>query len=340
MTLNTPTSAPNAAEPRYPELVSQVAAQLAAHAGPIVIVAHIDPDGDALGSCLGLQRALRSLGKQAQTYMDVPRYLAFLPQAGELQTGLTAWPENALLVVLDVDSSDTVRVAGADVGRYSGPIINIDHHGTNRREAALSVVDPSRAATAQMVKDVVDALGLPLTEEVATPLLLGLSSDTGNFRFSNTTPQVLRDAATLVEAGAKLAWLSDQLSRNPRRYYELLREVLSAMQFSDDGLVVYSRIDEAALARVGAGWEDVESYVNTLRSAEGSELAVMVKDYGSRVKLSLRSRGQVSAQNIAVALGGGGHVPAAGATLEEPYAAVQPRLEAAIDTELRRVGLR
>ncbi len=345
MTLSSSSATANAAEPQYPVLIQQAAQQLREHRGPVVILAHVDPDGDALGSCLGLQRALRSLGYDAQTYLQPPRYLSFLLQEGELLPQLTHWPENALLVVLDVDSSDAARVAGADVASYTGPLINIDHHGTNRREAALrpgglSVVDPSRAATTQMVKDVLTALSVAWSADIATPLLLGLSTDTGNFRFSNTTPQVLRDAAQLLEYGANLAWISDQLARNPRRYYELLKEVLSAMQFSPDGLIVSSRIDQAALDRVGAAWEDVESYVNMLRNADGAELAVMYKDYGDVVKLSLRSRGTVSAQNIAVALGGGGHVPAAGARVEAPFAEVEARLEAEADAELRRAGLR
>lgn len=330
----------NAAEPRYAQLVQEAAACLRTHPGPIVILAHVDPDGDALGSCLGLQRALRSLGKDAQTYMQVPRYLTFLPQEGEVLPRLESWPEGALAAVLDVDNIDTVRVAGADISAFGGPVVNIDHHGTNRREAAVSLVDPSQAAAAMMIKDVVDALGVPWTGEIATPLLLGTSTDTGSFRFSNTTPQVLRTAADLVEHGAALSWINDQMARNPPRYYALLREVLDQMAFSPDGLIVSSQVNEATLKRTGSAWEDVEAYVNTIRNADGAELAVMFKDYGERVKVSLRSRGRISAQNVAVALGGGGHVAAAGASVDAPYAETVQRFEAAADAELRRVGLR
>ncbi|GAA4008149.1 bifunctional oligoribonuclease/PAP phosphatase NrnA [Deinococcus rubellus] len=330
----------NAAEPRYAQLVQEAAACLKLHPGPIVILAHVDPDGDALGSCLGLQRALRSLGQDAQTYMDVPRYLTFLPHEGEVLPRLEGWPEGALAAVLDVDNTDLARVAGADITAFKGQVVNIDHHGTNRREATVSLVDPSQAAAAMMIKDVVDALGVPWTGEIATPLLLGTNTDTGSFRFSNTTPQVLRTAADLVEHGADLAWINDQLARNPQRYYALLREVLDQMAFSSDGLIVRSRVDEAALARTQAEWEDVESYVNTIRNADGAELAVMFKDYGERVKVSLRSRGRVSAQNVAVALGGGGHVAAAGASVDAPYKEAFSRFNAAADAELRRVGLR
>ena len=120
-------------------------------------------------------------------------------------------------------------------------------------------------------------------------------------------------------------------------YYTLLREVLGSLEFLHGGRVVLARVDEAMLERAGSAWEDVENYVGMLRNAEGSQLAVMVKDFGERVKLSLRSRAGVSAQNIAVTLGGGGHVPAAGASLNQPWPEVFPELDAAITAELARV---
>ena len=333
----------NLPEPLYAQLAAQVAQTLADHTGEIVILSHVDPDGDALGSCLGLQRTLRAIGRQAQTYMLVPPYLEFLPQPGEVRPTLEAWPAGALLVVLDVDNNDVRRVAGADLSSYSGQVINVDHHGTNQRKADLGLVDPSQAATAGMMADIVNALlttaQLPWTPEIATPLLTGLNTDTGSFRFANTTPAVLRQAAQLVERGARLSWINDQLAQNPPRYFALLKEVLGSMAFSAGGLIVSARVDDAMLVRAGAEWDDVESYVNTIRSAKGSELACLYKDYGQHVKVSLRSRGRVSAQNIAVALGGGGHIPAAGATVQGEFGAVRRAFEAAAQTELERVGL-
>ncbi len=335
--------ASNAAEPRYAELVAQIAQELGGHTGETVILAHVDPDGDALGSCLGLQRALRAAGKSAQTYMKLPAYLEFLPQPGEVLPQLGSWPEDALLVVLDVDNNDARRVAGADLSTFTGRVVNVDHHGTNLRRADLGLVDPTQAATAGMVADIVElvlkAAGQPWTPEIATPLLTGLNTDTGSFRFASTTPAVLRQAANLVERGAQLAWINDRLSQNPPRYFALLKEVLGSMAFSAAGLIVTARVDDAMLARAGAEWDDVESYVNTIRSAQGTELACLFKDYGTQVKVSLRSRGRVSAQNIAVALGGGGHFPAAGATVQGDYETVSAAFKAAAQTELTRAGL-
>ncbi|GAA5511853.1 bifunctional oligoribonuclease and PAP phosphatase NrnA [Deinococcus carri] len=326
----------NEAAPHYAQDVAAVAAKLKMHPGPIVVLSHENPDGDALGSVLGLTRALRALGKTVVAPLDAPRYLRFLPKEGELSAPLTAWPAGALAAVLDVDNNDPARVAGADLSTFTGEVVNVDHHGTNARRAAALVVDPGQPATAMMVADVVDALGVPWSEAIATPLMLGLNTDTGSFRFDSVTPRTFEVAARLRACGARLGWLNDQLGQRPRSYYTLLREVLNTLEFLHGGRVVLARVDASMLERTGASWEDVESYVSLLRGAEGSVLAVMVKDYGDRVKLSLRSRDGVSAQNIAVALGGGGHVPAAGASLTLPYPEVRARLDEAITAELAR----
>ena len=321
------------------ELTAAIAARLRAQGGPIVILSHVDPDGDAIGSCLSLQRALRALGKDARTHMRVPRYLQFVPEPGEIAPPLEAWPEGALLVVLDVDNNDTARVEGADLKGFTGEVINVDHHGTNLRRATLSLVDPSQAATAQLVMLLVDALGVEWTSDIANPVLLGLNTDTGSFRFSNTTPEVLRAAADLVERGGSLPWMNEHLAQQPRSYFALLEGVLSSMAYPFGGLVVTARVTSAMLARAEASWEDVENYVGVIRSAEGTELAALFKDYGDSVKLSLRSRGRVSAQNIAVACGGGGHVAAAGATLHQSFEEAHATFEREAARELARVGL-
>ncbi|MBZ9712974.1 DHH family phosphoesterase [Deinococcus multiflagellatus] len=321
----------------YQEQLQAVARVLGAHTGPIVVLAHENPDGDALGSVLGLSRALRSLGREVLAPMQVPRYLAFVTQPGELCAPLTEWPAGALAAVLDVDNNDAARVAGADLGTFTGPVVNVDHHGTNARRATAGVVEPAIPAAAMMVADLLAVMNVPLTPEIATPLMLGLVTDTGSFRFDSVTPATFDCAARLRAAGARLGWLSDELGRNPRTYYTLLREVLGTLEFLHDGRVVLARVTEEMLTRAGAAWDDVENYVGTLRNAEGAQLAVMIKDYGDRVKVSLRSRAGLSAQNIAVALGGGGHVPAAGATLNLPYQAARAQLDAAVASELARV---
>lgn len=329
-------SSPNQPDSQYQQDLKKAAQAILQHQGPYVLLAHENPDGDALSSVLGLSRALRSMGRQVYAPMNLPRYLSFLPQEGELCQALIDWPADAMAVVLDVDNNDPERVAGADLTSFAGPVVNIDHHGTNARQATAHVVDPSQPAAALMVADLLDVMGIEWSEELATPLILGLYTDTGNFAFESVTPHAFERAANLRAHGARIGWLNESLRQNTPSYYFLLREMLGQMEFTENGRAVLVHITEEMLERAGGTWEEVEPFVGMLRNTEGVQLAVIIKDQDQRVKLSLRSKGGISAQNIAVALGGGGHVPAAGASLSEPYEQVRPRLDAAIRAELER----
>ncbi|RIH84766.1 DHH family phosphoesterase [Calidithermus roseus] len=318
----------NHADPQYWAKLQLVADTLKGIQGPIVVVSHVDPDGDAIGSSLGLARALKALGKQVTWIAKVPRYLSFLVREGEASPPIEHLPEGTTLVV--VDAAEPSRVEGAPV---EGFVINLDHHGTNPRFGNLAVVDPSKAATCQIVKELIDLLGVPWTPELATVVLTGLITDTGNFRFSNTTPELLCTAADLIAHGVPYAELTDRLQWRPPEYFISLAKVLSTIQFHFGGLVVTAHMPP------GDYEDDSDDYVGQIRYAEGSQLAVFLRQRGEDVKVSLRSRGGVSAQAIAVKLGGGGHVPAAGATLrgmtlEQAY----PKVLAAVEEELRRSG--
>lgn len=318
----------NGPEPRYWEKVRAIADTLKEIEGSIILVSHVDPDGDAIGSSLGLARALKNLGKQVTWIAEPPRYLRFLVREDEYADPITAVPKGATLVVLD--AAEPGRVEGAPV---EGFVINIDHHGTNPRFGYLSVVDPSKAATAQIVKDLIETLGVTWTPEIATPVLTGLITDTGNFRFANTTPEVLHTAAELVGHGVNLAELTDRLQWRPKSYFKAMGAVLSTVQFHFNDLLVTAHMPSDVKV------EDSDDFVGNIRYAEGSQIAVFLREREDGVKLNIRSRGGVSAQAVAVKLGGGGHVPAAGATLrgvalEQAY----QKVLSAVEEELRRVG--
>ncbi len=325
----------NESEPRYWEKMRLVADVLRNSDAPVVIIAHEDPDGDAVGSTLGLARALRQLGREVWWVVDPPRFLRFLAREGEIHEPVDELPDDAILVVLD--SGDRHRAVGAPV---TGFVINIDHHGSNSRFGQIHIVDPAKAAAAQMVKDLIDSLEVEWTEDIATPVLTGLITDTGNFRFGNTTPEVLETAAELVGHGVNLAELTDRLQWRPPQYFKLMGMVLSTVQFHFGGLAVTAHVTREMSEEAGSGEEDSDDFVGVIRYAEGSYVAAFLKEREGATKVSIRSRPGVSAQNIAVELGGGGHVPAAGATLEgltieEAY----PVVLAAIEKELQRAGL-
>ena len=326
----------NAGDPQYFEKLGAIATRLQSHTGSIVVAAHEDPDGDALGSVLGLSRALQSIGLQAVPIGVPPKYLEYLPQIGELTSSLAVLPPDALLVALD--SAEVTRVIGVPMNQPGIPIINIDHHGSNPRFGEIALVSPDKAATALMVKDLIAALGVTLTAEIAAPLLTGVITDTGFFRNSNANGEVLRAAADLVEAGASMVRINEALGITTRNSFKLQSEVYATIRYDLGGKVISAHVNEAMLSRVGCTWEEVESLVSHLRSAEGTLLAVLYKDYGDKVKVSMRSKADVSAQAIAVALGGGGHVPAAGATVQGDLEHTRAALLLEAQREFERVG--
>ena len=219
----------------------------------------------------------------------------------------------------------------------------LDHHGTNNRAGDLVCVEPGRAATAHLVKDVIDALPLDWNAELATPCLTGLLTDTGNFRFGNTTPDVLHAAAELIAYGVAYTELTDRLQRRHPDYFRMLGKVMSTVTFPLGGLVAVAEITQQMRAEIGPTDDDSSDYVGLIRYAEGVLVALFLReekgdDGGPKTKVSVRASAGVSAQAICVALGGGGHVAAAGATLRVELDEAKTLVLAATRAELKRTG--
>lgn len=327
----------NAADQHYHSNLSAIADQLLRWEGPIVIVAHVDPDGDALGSALAMKRALDGLGKRTTLPLDPPRFLDFMAEPGELSSPVDGFEAETLLLVLDV--SDAGRTAGAPTDGAAF-VINIDHHGTNDRFGDLALVDPSRAATALIVKDLIEEMGIAWTPATATPCLTGILTDTGTFRFGNTEPNVLRAAADLIEAGGvAYAQLVDRLQWRHPDYFTVLGRVMSTVEFPFGGLAVMAQLRHEMRADLPASLDDSTDYVGLIRYAEGSHVALLLREADGGTKVSVRARDGVSAQAICLELGGGGHVAAAGATLQLGMEPARVRVLAAVQAELERRGL-
>lgn len=321
----------NRGDERYPDVLAEMARRARAWEGPVVVVAHVDPDGDALGSALGIARALTSLGKRVLVPMQPPAYLRFLVKPGELTEPLDALPPGALVFVLDV--GEPARVAGAPL-EGAAELFNIDHHGTNSRFGDLAVVEPGKAATAMLVKEFIDALQITWTADVATPCLTGILTDTGNFRFGNTSVEALQTASELLAHDVDYGELTDRLQWRHPDYFPLLGKVMSTVTFAFDGQLVWAELTEAM--RAGSEDDDSDDFVGVIRYAEGAKVAVLLKERGDTVKVSVRAREGVSAQRICLSLGGGGHVAAAGATVPGTLAEVEAKMLAAVRAELDR----
>ena len=211
-------------------------AHLLRRGGRVLAISHISPDGDAIGSLLGFGWVLRSVIPDARLTLacadPVPAQFQWLPGAGEI---ISAPPAGPWDVVVGLDASDGARLGSpfrpADFG--ATPIVVIDHHVTNLRFGTLNYVDPTAVATSQIVVDLADALGAPISREAATCLLTGLVMDTLGFRTSNVTPQVMAVAMRLMEAGANLAEITERaLNHRPLNTLRLWGQALANVQIS------------------------------------------------------------------------------------------------------------
>lgn len=290
----------------------------------VLLTAHERPDGDAFGSLFGLQAALRSLGKEAPVYIrhPVPRkYERLMPAGREVWT--SRWPADGCfdgVVCLDVTEEARVDLPdGVTLSQVSDNICVIDHHPDNQRFGTLNWVDPEMAATSQMIAELWCGEALPIPGEgAATALLTGLVADTGGFRFQNTTPAALRAAALLIEAGADCREIMDAMFMSePYARRVLEARLLEDAVFCFKGSLVYSILTEELLREVGVDKQDTEGLIDTLKVIEGVDVACLLQPGEGRVRISLRSRrAEFPVNELAHALGGGGHPLAAGAWVE------------------------
>ncbi len=302
-----------------------------------VMVSHVKPDGDTLGAALALGIALKSIGKRVCYFQQdpVPRNLQFLPDTEFVSRDLPAdLPPDTLFVFGDM--SNALRA-----GEFLPPlkrenILNIDHHLGNERFGALNYIIDSEASTGSCVLLILQAMGLTISAPVATCLLTCIMTDTGGFMHNNTTPNVLRTGAMLMEAGADKYEITEQIFANKRfAAQRLLGLALCAAVLEEDGRYCWTYVDEAMLENAGGDGEDTEEIVNHLRAVEGVEVAALFKDFDGAVRVSLRSSGRINVQAVAATMGGGGHFMASGLT----YPGDRQAAIAGVRDALKKAGL-
>ena len=309
--------------------------QALAEAERILLVTHLQPDGDAIGSLLGLANALRARGKQPDLAVDggVPAFLHWLPGAGDVRAKLDS---GSWEIMVSLDSSDEERSGECGVyGRaHSARVINVDHHPSNTGFGDLHVVVPTAVSTTEIVYDWLPHLGVALNAEIAAPLLVGLVTDTIGFRTSNVTARTLTLAGDLMDAGVLLPdVVARTLNSKPYRAIALWQRVLASVQLAD-GLIsgVITREDWETV-----GYDDTSDggLIGYLIATDEARAAVVYKEReDGRIEISLRSKPGVDVSKVAVTLGGGGHTQASGATIDGPLDAAQARVQPLLRTAL------
>jgi phosphoesterase RecJ-like protein len=300
-----------------------------------VFVSHVKPDGDTLGAGLALGLALRAMGKRVNYFQQdpVPRNLRFLPDSDRVARELPAdLPADALWVFCDM--SDSSRAGEFLPALERRNMLDIDHHLANSRFGGLNYILEDECSTGTVVLRILRALGARVTPEIATCLLTTIMTDTGAFMHSNTTADVLRVAAEMMDLGADREQITTEIFSNKR--FAAIRIVGAALEratLDDDGRYCWSVVDDAMLAAAGADGEDTEEIVQHLRAVEGVDVAALFKAYDGELRVSLRSNGRVNVQSAAGRLGGGGHFRAAGLTFPGTLAEAREAVHAALLAE-------
>jgi phosphoesterase RecJ-like protein len=300
-------------DPRVPR---DVLAALDRAPGRALMLGHVHPDADVLGTLLALGEALERRGWRvvAGGPHPAPAALDFLPGIDRYEV-LTALGGPFDAVVL-TDCPNPARTEGLiDAARAASPtVINIDHHPDNRRYGTVNWIDVDAAATGEMLYRLLVALGAPLTPSIAANLFTAIHTDTGSFRYSNVTPETFRIASALTEAGADPAAVASALyERRAPDALRFLGESLSRVRLSEDGRIAWLALPAGL---VPERFIEAEELVNYPRSIASVKVGCLLRELGpGRVKVSLRAKGEVDVNRVAAKFGGGGHANAAGCTV-------------------------
>ena len=304
-----------------------------------LITGHRNPDGDALGSALGLALALDAAGKEAHVVMRDAWSSAYSKMPGISRVAVADalpddWP-SGWDALLTMECPEADRAGWPNL--LAGPVMNVDHHPGNTRYGAVNLVDLPAAAVGEIVADLLDLLGWPLTKDIATNLWVSLVSDTGSFRYSNTTPKALALGARLVAAGAQPGPVNEFLfEAAPLSSLKLEALVLGTLELHAGGTVATVELPRRFFRESGAKESDTEGLVNRARGIEGVRAAALLREGDEgEIRCSLRSKGVVDIRSVAARHAGGGHRNASGCrvkgTLASAKAALVPEIAAAID---------
>ncbi len=307
------------AEPQW-----QAAAEAIASARSILLVTHIAPDGDAIGSLLGMSAPLKALGKRVTAAVDdgVPPELRFIPGSDTVKPIVDAGKFDLMITL---DSSDIGRIgrAGAYGLAHSKRVINLDHHPTNTRFGDIHLIRPKAVAAVEIVYDFLLYLGAEISPATAYALLTGLVTDTQGFRINATSSRTLEIAQHLMSAGAPLAQIMARtLNRRAYKEVELWKRALPSVRLQDG--LIYATISQRDLCQVGLKKAGDGGLVSYLVTVDQAKVSIVFKELpAGRVEVGFRAKAGYDVASLALQLGGGGHTLASGCTLEGTLQQVQ-----------------
>jgi len=296
---------------------------LVKNAKSALIACHLDPDGDAIGSMLALAQALEQFGLAVTCYCadQFPRVYRFLPGSDRIKRELLLGQHFDLFFI--VDSSDISRIGDKLEPRHLAPvIINIDHHPDNNRFGDVNYV-MNTSSVAEEIFDLCQYLKVKIDKRLADCLYAALITDTGNFRYENTSARTFLMAAELLRAGVNTHEITTLIyDTKTISSVKVAARALSEIKFSPDKKVAWTVVTEALMHETGARTEDLVGIVDRIRSIDGVEVAIVFREDNGKVKINFRAKDKSNVSEIARRFGGGGHHKAAGAVVAGETAAV------------------
>jgi len=282
----------------------------------ILLIAHVNPDGDALGSELSLYPILKRMGKKVTVFnatKPLPEYLDFLPNFDKVTNRLPK--KTDLAISFDCGSFDRLGI------EEKPPfLINIDHHISNTNYGDINLIQADHASTSQVVYDILKANGVDIDSDSALCIYTALVTDTGSFQYETVNDRVFECAADLVRCGVKPDYVSKMLFQRDRlSRLRLLAKAYETIEMCCNGKVAFVEVTKEMMEITGAIKEDTDTIVNSVRAIAPVEVACMLREDDEGIKISLRSKNYADVSKVAQKHGGGGHIRAAGATVKGEY---------------------
>jgi phosphoesterase RecJ-like protein len=303
------------------------------------LMSHVRPDGDAIGSQLGLGLALEAMGKTVHYWNEdgLPENLEFLPHSEKIARPPHEAPEVDVAIALDTATKIRLGENNLRAASQAKLWVNIDHHISNPRYGDVNFVDASSPATGQIIYEIIKSLDMPLPEGSRDAIYVAVSTDTGSFQYDSTTSRTYRLAADLLDRGLAVGDINAKIyDSHPYRRIELMRALLNTLQLSADGRVAHWDMLDATRISLGLKPEDSEGLIDLIRAIRGVQVAVFFEELpDGKIRVSMRSKDRsTNVCEIATLFGGGGHALAAGIRMAGPLEAAKDKVLAAIATAI------
>ena len=309
-----------------------------------ILLSHVRPDGDAIGSQLALGFALMAMGKSVRLINEdgLPENLAFLPGAELIESPPADPIDVEVAIALDTATKPRLGDGALHAASKAKIWLNIDHHISNPKYGDFNLIDSTSPATGQILYDLITHLGLPMPAETRDAIYVAVSTDTGSFQYPSTTAKTYEMAADLIRRGLDVGTINSQTyDENPYRRLELMRALLHTLERSPDGIVAHWEMRDQTRLDLALRPEDSEGLIDIIRAIRGVQLAVFFEELpDGKIRVSMRSKDRrLDVCKIAMEFGGGGHALAAGIRMKGPLEDAKARVLEAIRRRIEAANL-